>query len=59
MRRLITLARLSGVLPITASPADVIAALDRDAITGPPLPHPDDGDLGSGQQLANRGASPG
>ena len=29
VRRLITLARLSDVLPITASAADVIAALDR------------------------------
>ncbi len=59
VRRLITLARLSDVLPITASPADVIAAPDRAAITGPPLPHPDDGDLGSGQQLANRAARQG
>jgi anti-sigma B factor antagonist len=54
VRRLITLARLSGVLPTTASPADVIAALDPSVSTGPPLPPTDDGDLGSGQQLANR-----
>jgi anti-anti-sigma factor len=47
VRRLITLARLSDVLPITASAADVIAALDRTAVTGPPLPRPDDGDLES------------
>jgi anti-sigma B factor antagonist len=38
VRRLIMLTRLSDVLPITASPADVIAALDRAATTGPPLP---------------------
>ena len=56
VRRLITLVRLSDVLPITASPADVIVAPDTAAITGPPLPRPDDGDPGSGQQLANRGA---
>jgi hypothetical protein len=36
VRRLITLTRLSDVLPITLSPADVIAALDRAAITGRP-----------------------
>ena len=47
VRRLITLARLSDVLPITARAADVIAALDRAAVTGPPLPRPDDGDLES------------
>jgi anti-anti-sigma factor len=47
VRRLITLARLSDVLPITASAADVIAALDRAAITGSPFPRPDDGDLES------------
>ncbi len=46
VRRLIALARLSDVLPITASAADVIAALDRAAITGPPLSRPD-GDLES------------
>ena len=34
VRRLISLARLSGVLPITLSSADVIAAQDRPAITG-------------------------
>lgn len=38
VRRLIMLTRLSDVLPTTASPADVIAALDRAATTGPPLP---------------------
>ena len=59
VRRLITLARLSDVLPITLGPADVIAALDGAAITGPPLPHPDDGDLGSDQQLDNHGSGPG
>ncbi len=34
VRRVITLTRLSDVLPITPSPADVIAALDRAAIAG-------------------------
>jgi len=34
VRRLITLTRLSDVFPITLSPADVTAALDRAAITG-------------------------
>ncbi len=38
VRRLITLTRLSDVLPITASPADAIAALDRAALTGLPIP---------------------
>jgi hypothetical protein len=33
---LITLARLSDLLPAALSTADVIAALDRAAITGPP-----------------------
>lgn len=46
VRRLITLARLSDILPIAAGAADVIAALDRAAITGPPLSRPD-GDLES------------
>jgi anti-anti-sigma factor len=59
VRRLITLAQLSDVLPVALSPADVIAALDRAAITGPPRSHLDDGDLGSGPELANRGAGQG
>jgi STAS domain len=37
VRRLITLTRLSGVLPITLGPAAVIAALDGAAISGRPL----------------------
>jgi anti-sigma B factor antagonist len=38
VRRLITLTELGDVLPITASPADAIAALDRAALNGQPLP---------------------
>ena len=38
VRRLITLTWMSYVLPITASPADAIAALDRAALCGQPLP---------------------
>jgi anti-anti-sigma factor len=37
VRRLITLVRLGDVLPIAASPADVIAALDGAADTRPPF----------------------
>ena len=36
VRRLIALTRLSDVLPVALSPADVVAALDRAAITGGP-----------------------
>jgi anti-sigma B factor antagonist len=42
--RVITAARLAEVLPITASVADAVAALDEAAIAAPPLPRPGDGD---------------
>jgi anti-sigma B factor antagonist len=38
--RVITAARLADVLPITASVADTVAALDEAAIAAPPLPRP-------------------
>jgi anti-anti-sigma factor len=55
--RVITAARLADVLPITASVADTVAALDQAAldqaaiaeaaIAAPPLPRPGDGDRAS------------
>ena len=45
--RVITAARLADVLPITASVADTVAALDEAAIAAPPLPRPGDGDRAS------------
>jgi anti-anti-sigma factor len=40
MRRLISVARMSDILPVTASVADTIAMLDPDAPAGPPRPRP-------------------
>jgi anti-anti-sigma factor len=45
--RVITVARLADVLPITASVADTVAALDEAAIAAPPLPRPGEGDRAS------------
>ena len=45
--RVITAARLADVLPITASVADAVAALDEAAIAAPPLPRPADGNRAS------------
>jgi anti-sigma B factor antagonist len=45
--RVITAARLADVLPITASVADTVAALDDAAIAAPPLPRPGDGERAS------------
>jgi anti-sigma B factor antagonist len=42
VRRLITVARLDDVLPVTVSVADTIALLGRTATAGPPLPRPGD-----------------
>ncbi len=44
VHRLITVARLSDVLPVTTSVADTIALLGRAATAGPPLPRPGDDD---------------
>ena len=44
--RVITVARLADVLPITASVADTVAALEA-AIAAPPLPRPADGNRAS------------
>ena len=50
--RVIAAAQLADVLPITASVADTVAALDQAAlgeaaIAAPPLPHPSEGDRAS------------
>jgi len=45
--RVITAARLADVLPITASVADTVAALDEAAIAAPPVPRPGHGDRAS------------
>jgi anti-sigma B factor antagonist len=58
--RVITVARLADVLPITASVADTVAALDEAAIAAPPLPRPGDGDRASDPPLRRPGpVSPG
>lgn len=45
--RVIVAARLADVLPITASVADTVAALDEAALDAPPLPCPGAGDRAS------------
>jgi len=45
--RVLTAARLADVLPIMASVANTVAALNEAAIAAPPLPRPGDGDRAS------------
>jgi len=53
MLRLIAVARMSGILPVTASVADTIAMLDPDSPSGPPRPRlrPDDRDYGHDRKV--------
>jgi anti-anti-sigma factor len=45
VRRLIVMAGLHDLLPVTAGPAEVLTVLSRDAATGPPRPPPADSDI--------------
>jgi anti-sigma B factor antagonist len=59
VRRLITMARLSDVLPVTASTADAIAALDQAASSTDPAPGRDSQHPASSSAPSPTGSPPG